>query len=181
MDWTEMLLLLGEGLLESLKIVLLSSILPLIVGIGLTCLARTHKITSKVLTCVSFPTEALCIPVLMVTLFYVPSLVLDFNLGRAWTVVIALSLGLLMYMPSRHVDEYSLPKNLLYNGLGLISSVVKWSCVAGFVGVMDFLKASEMLMSRTYDPLYLLVPFLVLLVIVGVLEAARAAVKAFMK
>ena len=54
------------------------------------------------------------------------------------------------YMPAKYNQAYSCVKNILYNGLGLISNVFKWSTVAALLSYPDITTAAKQAFVTTY-------------------------------
>ena len=189
----EYIKILAEGLVNTTLITVLSCILPLLLGILLTILAGKVKVFDHIGSWLSLPLECLCPIPLMMALYHLPSLVdIDIfhkifrslgilHLYSPCLVVFTLSLCYLLYMPSRYVASYSIFKNILYNGLGLLSNLLKWSTIASFLAVPDLYRAANTIFMRSFEAWVLLIPLLAIGLALLVLELARRLVKSLMK
>lgn len=169
-----------EGLGNNLLITVLSVILPLAVGTGLTVLMHFTKKTPvpKIFRILAVCTES-AVPMLLVLVSYfcwfqnVRSALL--------AVTVAFSVSFLGYMVSRYEPSDSLLKNMTVNGIGLVADVFKWSTVVGYIGMMDMTKAADFLRMKDYETGYLLIPLAVIGGILLTLYLAKALCKNFMK
>ena len=170
-----------KGLGNNILITFLTVLFPLMLGVGLAFLQAKFKIFKTICSWLSLATECICPPLLIIAYFYIPAVVFNSPvLSKFWAVVLALSACFIFYMPARYVDSYSMPKNLLYNGLGLISTVFKWSFLARIVMVIELGGYVQNFLS--YGIIWpLLVALFITAAILLVLEAGRRAVKQFMK
>ncbi len=164
--------LIREGFVNNLLVTLLSLILPLGIGVLFSFFSGLNKTVGKIFSWLSLIFEIFCPIVLMLCFyFFIPSL------NPMLAVVFALSISFLGYMPARYIYEKSFLYNILYNGLGLISSIFKWSLCAGYVGYMDVLKAAELLRGRTFDSVYLIYPLVISVVFLLFIELLKRIVK----
>ena len=175
-----------EGGFNTLLITALFSVGPLIVGILLSFLASKFPVVGKVFGWLSLPFECISVPALLLVSFY--------TLGRlfgdgyfgvkfvAWiAIAITFTLGFAGYMPARHVVEYTFFKNILYNGLGLIVAVFKWSFCVYLIGFTDLFQATRGIFSMTFKTDVFWIPLVVFFVVLFILEAGRRLVKQLMK
>ncbi len=168
-----------EGLTKNLLITLLSIQLPLGVGILLTVFANMNRTVAKVFSWISLPAECLC-PIVVLSAVY-------FNSGLRNAAEMFIFSALIFsfcfigYMPARHYEGYSFLKNILYNGLGLLSSVYKWSFCVGFIGMMDLLRAAQVAGSREYSGAPYWIVLAISVVILLIVETGRRFVKNLMK
>ena len=156
MDLFSMLI---SGFGTDVLVVLLSALLPLLVGIGLTVLMHFTRKSAllKVFRYVAIATEGLVPTVILFTTFFsVPRAIQNlhplFRMEPLSTAVIALSICFLGYMVFRYEERDSLIKNLVVNGIGLVADLFKW-CVAvvAVIGVQDVLGAAKLYVGRTYN------------------------------
>ena len=94
-------------------------------------------------------------------------------------LVIAFSVCYIGYMPARYDASASVVKNIVCNGLGLISSAFKWSFIVSMVARYDLLGVVRVIWNREYGsrPMVMFVPLLVGFVVLAVLEAAKKLAK----
>ncbi len=175
-----------EGGFNTLLITALFSAGPLIVGILLSFLASKFPVVGKVFGWLSLPFECISVPALLLVSFYtLGHLFGDWYIGRkfvAWiAIAITFTLGFAGYMPARHVAEYTFLKNILYNGLGLIAAVFKWSFCVYLIGFTDLFNATRSLFGVTYKLDVYWIPLVVFFVVLFILEAGRRLVKQLMK
>ena len=178
---------LGRGLFNNLLITLLSAVVPLCLGVLLTFLASKSRIMETIFSWLSLPTECACPILLMLVLHF--SVISDvqrmlpfaFPVPAVVTAILAFTLCFSFYMPARFVRGDSFLKNVLVNGLGLISSMFKWSFCVSFIGISDLVSECRMMGNRMYDYRYYVIPFIVCIVIVIWLEVGKRLVKQFMK
>ena len=182
MKYVEMLL---RGFGGNLLITAATVCLLLLPGILLTLLAKKVPIIGKIFGWLSIPFECIC-PIALILVLYYVVLTLGFHWGNIQvTGFIAMILGLTIaymgYMPARFVPEYSFLKNVLYNGLGMISAVFKWSFCAFVIGGQDILFYARNVMNHTYRSGYYWIPFLAAFACLIIVEIARRVIKQFMK
>lgn len=171
-----------EGLINTLLIIVLSSVIPLGIGCLFTFLSSINKVTYSIFNWLSFPTEVLCPLIITLILFYLPGYLFDGEtLPRIACVIIAFSICFISYMPAHYNKDSSLLKNMLCNGFGLISTITKWSCIAGYISVIDLVNAAQKMLARTFDWTSMLIAFAVLTVLISVPELAKRLTKQFMK
>lgn len=183
----EDILFLSRALIVNILITIFSSIIPLIIGILLSLLAKKSSIASKILGWLKIPFESICIPLFILVLFYLPSFIFDtrifssINFSNSLIMTIALSTAYLLYIPARYNPDFSFLKNTLLNSLGLISALFKWSFVAGFITINDMLLAARTLMASKYTIWPLIIAFLIVTTILVIIELAKTLIKQFMK
>ncbi len=171
----------GEGALNTLLIVILSSILPVGLGILFTVLSSKSKTAQKVFSWVSLPFECLCPITFLVVLYFSVTRYIHIYMTPLPAVVIALTFCFIGYIPSRYVDTYSLKKNIIYNMLGLYRNIFMWSFCASIIGCMDLLSASKQIMATTYYAEWYFVPFAFAFVVLLAIEIPRKIIKQKMK
>ena len=187
-----------EGFTINLFTTAVAVVAPLIFGILLSIGAKKSSVIESVYNWLKIPFESLAIPVVIVMVFYIPALLFDIpvfakidrffyqnfdiqNSSRIIIVTVTMSIVYLWYMPGRYDRKYSFLRNTLYNGLGLVSSLFKWSFVASLLSVRDILGAALHLVAQKAILWPLFLAFVVTLVILGVIEIGRAFIKQFMK
>lgn len=186
-----------KGLGLNFIITVMAIIVPLILGVAGSLLVKNQKTLGKVFWYLDIPCRSVCVPVALVLMYYLPGLagttilrdidILMFEKlsidGFSKTMILILILGFafLWYMPAKYNHEFSLAKNILYNGMGLFSNVFKWSFVAGMIVIPDMLKITQIYVAKTYSFLPYIIPFLVVSFILFVIELVRVLIKHFMK
>ncbi len=175
-----------EGGFNTLLITALFSLGPLAVGILLSFLSSKFPAVGKVFGWLSLPFECISVPALLLVSFYtLGGLFGDWYIGMkvvTWiAIAITFTLGFAGYMPARHVAEYTFLKNILYNGLGLIATVFKWSFCVYLIGFADLFNAARGIFGVTYKADVYWIPLVVFFVVLFILEAGRRLVKQLMK
>lgn len=173
-----------EGLINTLIIIVCSSVIPLCSGLLFTFLSSINKVTYSIFNWLSFPTEILCPAATLLLMYYASGSLFDFFdnvFPRVAYVIVAFSICFVSYMPAHYNKDSSLMKNMLYNGFGLLGTITKWSCLAGYIAVTDLVNAAQKMFSRTYDRSSMLIAFAVLTVLIAVPELAKRLVKQFIK
>ncbi len=185
-EWIPMIL---SGLGTNVLIVILSSILPLVVGIGLTVLMHYKRKTAlpKVFRYVSILTEGM-VPLIILFVMFLsyPQLVqmVDpiFRVEPTTAALMALSVCFMGYMVFRYDERDSLVKNLVVNGIGLFADLFKWCfSIVAFVGVPDMVGQARIYIGSTYRftiYIYLLIIGMAILI---PLYIGRQLCKDFMK
>ena len=176
-----MIQMLLKGFANNILITGLSAILPLIIGIPLCYFASRSKIADSIFHWISIVTECLCPLVLLVAVFYLPATMIDIRLPREFVAYLALTVCFLFYMPAHFNKGDSFLKNTLYNGIGLISSIFKWSFCIGYIAVFDLLKAATNAFTSSFETLWFIVPILISVIILFILELGKRFVRQFMK
>ena len=168
-----------KALSGNISITLLSCICPIVVGILLTLLCRTHRVVGMIVGWLSVPIECLCPIVLLYVIYFFAGSLLP--ISPFILCVLTFSIAFIGYMPARYVREYSLLKNVLYNALGVIRTTFMWSFCVSVVGQSDLLGFSRQLFGRTYDSLYFIIPLIVSFLCLLCIEVMRVAIKQFLK
>ena len=167
-----------QGLINTILIVICSSVIPFITGLIFNLIASKSSVANNIFSWLSLPLEIICPVIFLIIIYYtIPS-------GDISTVFIASAVFSIIfagYMPARFSPSFSFGKNILYNGLGLVSSIFKWSFCVGYIGCMDLLKATQMIFARTYDYRYIWIPLVFVTGVLLVIEVGRRLVKQFMK
>lgn len=173
-----------RGFGTNVLITICAALVPICLGVLLSLLAKRSTLISTIISAINIPFESIVIPVAVVACYYVVGRFFHLNysgLIPSIMVVFVLSLAYLFYIPTRYNKNDSFVKNTLYNGLGLLSNLFKWSFVAHLVGVAEALRASNYIMNHQFRPWPYLVTFAVAFVILLLVEAARFLVKTFLK
>ncbi|MBQ6946423.1 MAG: hypothetical protein IJN42_00095 [Clostridia bacterium] len=166
-----------EGWGNNFLITFVSMIFPLLIGLAAYLLTKYFPILGKVFHWLSLPFECLCPVVLLLVYFFV----VFPEMNATILVIIVMSLCYLGYMPARFNSDFSFLKNFLYHGLGLFSSIYKWSFCVGYVGTMDLLRASNMLRNNSYEPGWVLIALFGSLAVLLVAELGKRLIHQFMK
>ena len=82
---------------------------------------------------------------------------------------------------SKYIIKYTFFKNILYNGLGLIAAVFKWSFCVYLIGFTDLFQATRGIFGMTFKTDVFWIPLVVFFVVLLVLETGRRLVKQLMK
>lgn len=186
-EWIPMIL---SGLGTNVLIVILSSILPLVVGIGLTVLMHYKRKTAlpKVFRYVSILTEGI-VPLVLLNMVYYeyPKLVraVDpsfLHVEPTTAALMALSVCFMGYMVFRYDERDSLVKNLVVNGIGLFADLFKWCfSIVAFIGVDDMIRINSWYL-RVTPRFGVLIPALIIgMAILIPLYIGRQLCKDFMK
>ena len=149
-----------KGLSVNLLITFASCIFPLNFGILTSVFARLNSKVEKVFSWLSLPVESFCPLVFLAALFYGTNL-FDISVYRNIIPIVAFSICFIGYMPARYNSGYSLIKNILYNGIGLISTVFKWTFCLGFIGVDELLRTAGVLNMRYFSGKPYIIAFLI--------------------
>lgn len=172
--------MLFEGYMMNILITVVACILPLAIGIPLTIPSKFSPTVSKILSFVSLPFE--CISPLLFSAILLYFIVPSTSRALMWVVfAFALSTSFLLYMPAHFQPEYSMLKNILYNGLGLIQGIFLWSFTASFFGIRDLMRIASNLFALTFNGVGWVVPFVVAFATLFVIGLARRLIKNFMK
>ena len=175
-----------EGGFNTLLITVLFSIGPLAVGIVLSFLASKFPVVGKIFGWLSLPFECISVPALLLVSFYtLGQLFGNWHIRMeivTWiAIAITFTLGFAGYMPARHVAEYTFFKNILYNGLGLVAAVFKWSFCVYLIGFTDLFQATRGIFGMTFKTDVFWIPLVVFFEVLLVLETGRRLVKQLMK
>ena len=68
-------------------------------------------------------------------------------------------------------------KNVAVNGIGLVSSIFKWSFCASFIGAVEMLRVANIQMSRTYDSSVFWTVMIISFAVVIILELMKFVAK----
>ncbi len=169
-----------KGFAGNLLITVLSFIFPFIIGTVFNILANKFKLADTISNWISLPIEILC-PVTLFPLCYFVLFPSGKKIVSFLIIIIVMTITHLGYMPARHNKDKSILYNILYNGLGLISSLFKWSFCVGIINVMDILEVASVYLSRTYNSSYYWIPVIASTLTLFVIETARKLIKQFVK
>ncbi len=186
-----------KGLGLNFIITVMAIIVPLVLGVAGSLLVKNKKALGKVFWYLDIPCRSVCIPLSLLFMYYLPGLTgIDIfhdidklmfrtlsidGFSRTMLLVLILGFAFLWYMPAKYNHEFSLAKNILYNGIGLFSNVFKWSFVAGMIAIPDMLKITQIYVAKTYHFWPYIIPFLVVSFILLVIELVKVLIKHFMK
>ena len=160
-----------QGLINNFLITVASCVLPLMIGTAAYFVCSKNDVISKLSHLVGTLFESFCPVITIVLLYY--CVFSQSRLNATLVCIIGFSLSFLGYMPTRYNSEYSFFKNTIVNGLGLISSILKWSFCASFIGVVELLRVANIQMSRTYDPSSFWTAFIISFVALLILELMK--------
>ena len=163
--------MLFTGLLYNLLIMLLSAILPLIIGIGLTILvSKVKKKGLRIpLRIVGAALYSLAPVALTFCFFFNVFGVLKVqnaqNAGM-FSIIFTITLSHLGYFMMCYDDSGSIKKNIIVNILGLFSSTFLWSMVGSLVGAPEVINTAKTVAGHTYEfGIYIKVLFLCFIVL----------------
>ncbi len=177
--------MLMKGFGGNLLITAVSVGLLLIPGFLLTVLAKKFPVMGKIFGWLSIPFECICPVAMILCLYYLmPGVRVMFggiNVYSFFVAILGLTVAYMGYMPARFVPEYSFLKNVLYNGLGMISAIFKWSFCVFVIGCPDILHYARNVMNRTFRTGVYWIPLVVSFACLLGIEIIRRIVKQFMK
>ncbi len=169
-----------EGLLTNLLIVALTFACVFPIGLLLSFFASKSKTAGKVFHWLSLPFE--CLPIITVLFFVYFSAGRAFHFTALVAALIAFVICFIGYMPARHDPNSSFLKNILYNGLGLISTVFKWSLVSSIIGVPEMIKRAQNVIAITFNSFEVWTfVFICVFILILPIEIARRLIKQLMK
>ena len=177
------LLLRGFG--GNLLITAISVGLLVIPGFLLTLLAKKFPVVGKIFGWLSIPCECICPVVMILCLYYlmpgIRVMLGGVNVYNFFVSILGLTIAYMGYMPARFVPEYSLWKNVFYNGLGMIAAIFKWSFCVFIIGCPDLLFYAKNILNRTFRSGIYWVPLVVSFLSLLGIEILRRMIKQFMK
>ena len=168
------------GLLNNLLVMLLASIVPAGVGIGLTFLMKSVgtkgiRLPFRIIGAVFYSLAPIT---LLLVLFF-------WTFARSTltmpSVVIALMISHLGYFAMHFDKDASVGKNIVVNTLGLLSSLFMWSMVSGYVGFNDVVHMGNQIRGISFDPGILSVVLMITFVVLAALNVPRMILKETMK
>ena len=139
-----------SGLLRNLMIMLLSSLLPAAVGVGMTFVMQGVKksgtrlrlrVVSVIFYCFS--------PMLLMLCFFY-----KLSLSAMPALILALTVSHLGFFMICYDHAASVLKNIVVNFLGLLSSTFLWSLSGALVGYDELLHTANALTARTFETVY---------------------------
>ena len=164
-----------QGLLNNILITIGSCILPMIVGIAAYFICSKNELLTKLAHLCGVLFESFC-PVITILLMYY-CIFAQTRLSAIWVCIIGFSISFLGYMPSRYNSDYSFFKNVAVNGIGLVSSIFKWSFCASFIGAVEMLRVANIQMSRTYEASSFWTAMIISFAVIVVLELMKFVAK----
>ena len=170
-----------EGFTGTFVLVISSLIIPLVIGIVLTICGTKNSTVEKVFSWISLPFECLCPLILFYIIYFTVPIYLGIYTTSFLCCISTLSVCFIGYMPSRINQNYSVLKNILYYGLGLLRNIFFWSFTSSVIGYLDLFKAAQMVTATTYKMEFCFIPFVFSFGFVMVIEVARRIVKQCMK
>jgi len=164
-----------QGLINNALITVASCILPMVVGIASYFVCSKNESLSKLAHLCGVIFESFC-PVITILLMYY-CIFSRTRLSAVLVCIIGFSISFLGYMPTRYNSDYSFFKNAAVNGIGLVSSIFKWSFCASFIGTVEMLRVANIQMSRTYDPSSFCTAMIISFAVLLVLELMKFVAK----
>ncbi len=147
MSTGEFISLLFEGLFSDFLLTLLSCVMPIAVGIGMSLLLRDNDELKKPVKFVSMFFESLSPAFVLLAIYFciLPAIDSAFLIS-----VIGFTVSFLGYMPLHANPKYSVMKNLIVNSIGLFQKVFMWSFCAGLIGSMGMYRAVSLCHISTF-------------------------------
>lgn len=164
-----------QGLLNNILITIGSCLLPMIVGIAAYFICSRNESLIKLAHLCGVFFESFC-PVITILLMYY-CIFAQTRLSGIWVCIIGFTISFLGYMPTRYNSDYSLIKNIAVNGIGLVSSIFKWSFCASFVGTVEMLRVANIHLSKTYEPSSFWTAMIISFAVIVVLELMKFVAK----
>lgn len=168
-----------SGVLTTLLIVFISSIIPILVGIASKFVIKQNEQLIGLSKIAGTFFESISPIVLLCSLYFcvfarsgMPSIVVS---------CIGFSLCFLGYIPYRLNSENSLGKDIVVNTVGLIAELFKWSFCVNIIGVFDAFGTIRMLMARTYEYYPMLILLLFTLIVIFALNIIKLVLEERMK
>ena len=158
--------LLLEGFGRNLLITVCACILPMAVGF---VAMRLHDV-KKPTYCAAWRAFE-CLPPLVLMLAACFAL-FPYSRDTLWLCVVALSVSHIGYIPVRMGKGRS-PRDYFARVIDLCADVFKWSTAVGYVAVIDIVRASDVIRSRTYIGAAALAPLIPCALFLGVLQVVR--------
>lgn len=169
-----------EGLLTNLLIVAVTFVCVFPIGLLLSFFASKSKTAGKVFNWLSLPFE--CLTIITALFFVYYSVNRLFGLSALITTLVVFTICFIGYMPARQDPNASFLKNILYNGLGLISTVFKWSLVSSIIGAPGIVRQAQNVAAITFNSfeVWTFVTICVFIVILPI-EIGKRLIKNLMK
>ena len=169
-----------QGLKINFWLTIVSFIVLLTIGIPLSLAVKKNDYSRKIFMWINIPFNCICIPIFFLYYYLVHFAFGVVTVSRFLIVVSAMIFAYLLYLPSKYNVSFSFVKNILYNSLGLLSILFKWSFVSMILVLSDGLEITMKLTAVglvTPSIFLLLITFILLLVI----EIGRVLIRELMK
>lgn len=164
-----------QGLLNNILITIGSCLLPMIVGIAAYFICSKNELLTKLAHLCGVLFESFC-PIITILLMHY-CIFSQTRLSAVLVCIIGFSISFLGYMPTRYNSDYSFFKNIAVNGIGLVSTIFKWSFCASFIGAVEMLRVADIQMSRTYDPSSFWTAMIISFAVIIILELMKFVAK----
>jgi len=166
-----------KGLLNNFIITIGSSVVPMIVGVLSYLYCRKKASVPKYIRLLGIVFESFCPIIVIVFLiykFFGSTILASFPI---WIAITGFTISFLGYMLTRYNSDYSLAKNIVVNGIGLFSTVFKWSFLARSIGVVEMLGAFNMQVKTTYRTGSIWIVLIVSFIVIFILELMKYIAK----
>ena len=171
-----------NGLLNNILITVLSSILPFMVGVVFTILAKQKVFLKRGVKAASYIFECFVPIITMLFLFYnVSFLAKTTEIPRIVFCIAGFTISFLGYMSARYREDWSIIKNIIVNALNLVLTVFKWSFVASFIAVGDLTRQLMMITQRSFEGSILWLGLIIPFVILFIFHAIKYVLEEWMK
>lgn len=166
-----------KGLLNNFIITIGSCVVPMIVGVLSYLYCRKKATVPKYIRFLGIVFESFS-PILTIMMlgYFIFGRAIP-SVGPMAIAIIGFSISFLGYMLTRYNSDYSLTKNIVVNGIGLFSTVFKWSFLASSLGVVEMLGAFKQYESMRYtlEPFWIV--FIVSFIVIFILEFMKYIAK----
>ena len=174
-NWNTLL----EAVVINLKIMGLSSIVPLIAGVVVTVILglsdkKAARMIFRIIGVVFYSLAPIAL------LYFLHFKVLTKSNDALLAIVVTLSISHFGYFFMHYQQKDSSIKNILVNLLGLLSSTFLWSGIAGLIGYSDMLYKSSMIRSFTFDPSVCFPALVICFGVLAILNIPRMILKEVM-
>lgn len=159
-----------KGLFNTAIITVVSCIIPGIIGVVFNSKAENNNSLQAVGKVVGNVFNSFSIIPLLCCLFYV---VFKTSVNAVIISCIAFSLAYIGYMPAHYNQHDSVQKNIVVNGIGMVSSILKWSPCVAFIGCNDLFSSARIIFSRTYSTVFFVIVLGVYFAILLVINFAK--------
>lgn len=171
----------AEGLGNNILITVLASIVPAAVGTGLTFLVghvnkKGLRLPLRIISGVLYSFAPIA---LMMFIFF--NLMASVKSSGILPAILAISISHLGFYMMCYDASASIPKNIVVNSLGMLTSAFLWSTAVGYIGGIDVVQACNMIRARTFDPGPIIYVLLICFGILVVLNVPRMILKEVMK
>ena len=130
-----------QGLLNNVLIAVGSCLLPMMVGMAAYFVCSKNELLTKLAHLWGVIFESFCPAITILLMYY--CIFAQTRLNGILVCIIGFSISFLGYMPMRYTSDDSFFKSVAVNGIGLVSSIFKWSFCASFIGAVEMLRVAN--------------------------------------